>query len=291
MRLQPVSAFSLLTLPRKIKRIIFESSSKWDGTQEVGLSTSQIKQIGGRAGRYGLHDNSSDGGIVTTLYPEDLPIVRAAMNSELPPIPGAILPLNLNALTTVQQAIPSGGPRFTTVLGIVSLFSRTRYPYIHGESGEGKEIAEHLDTASGNFTMGDTLNWFLSPVAWRDDVARAVAARFSKDHQTRLRVDLKKTLRKEGLLQVLEKTYNVMGARRRVSDPRTVLMTLETLHKSITLYMWLRQRMPVVFPDFEEALEVKEKTEKAMEYVLQAMTKGVGTGDTRNTLPDGSHNS
>ena len=194
------------------------------------------------------------------------------MDSNLPPIPGAVLPLNIEAYTAVQRVIPR--PQFTNVLETTFLFSRTRYPYIHGESRESAGMAELLNQASNHFTMEDTMTWFLSPVSWRDDVAKAVATRFLKDHQTRLRVDLKRALRNEKLLQVLAKTSLAMKDQRKLSDPRPTLMALETLHKSIILYMWMRQRMPIVFPDFEEALKLKEEAEKAMEYVLRVMTKG-----------------
>ncbi|KAF9792586.1 P-loop containing nucleoside triphosphate hydrolase protein [Thelephora terrestris] len=272
----------------KIKRIIFESSRKWNGSRETELSTSQIKQIGGRAGRFGLHGDSSDGGVVTTLYPEDLPAVKIAMDSEIPPISGAVLPINFDAYTTVQQAMPLYKPHFTKVLETTSLFSRTRRPYIHGDSKrEAAGIAELLDTTTDHFNMEDTMTWFLSPVHWRDAAARSVATRFLKDHQIRLRVNLKTALREEKLLQVLEQAISAMRARRRVFETRKTMMALETLHKSVILYMWMSQRMPIVFPDIDEALEVKEGAEKAMEYVLQLMTRGTKAKDIVNTLADG----
>jgi len=272
---------------RKIKRIIFESSRKWDGTREVGLSTSQIKQIGGRAGRYGVRDDSSDGGIVTTLYPEDLPVVKAAMDSDLPPIPGAILPINFHAYNTIQQATLVKEPQFTDVLETLSLFSRTRYPYIHAETKENRRMAELLNQASNHFTMEDTMTWFLSPLSSRDDVAKAVALKFLKDHQVRLRVNLTKALRRENLLEVLETTRSAMESETKVSDPRGKLMTLETLHKSIILYMWMGQRMPVAFADVEEALDLKGKAEEAMEFVLRVMTKGASAKNNVSRLADG----
>jgi ATP-dependent RNA helicase SUPV3L1/SUV3 len=272
---------------RKIKRIVFESSRKWDGTKEIDLSTSQIKQIGGRAGRYGLHGDSSDGGIVTTLYPEDLPAVKAAMDSALPPIPGAILPINSDAYNTVKQATLADKPRFASVVEIISLFSRTRHPYICSENREHRRIAEFLNTASDHFTMEDTMHWFYSPVSWRDDVAKAVATRFLKDHQMRLRVDLTKALRQEKLLKALETTWSAIETQTKVSNPREILMALETLHKSIVLYMWMGQRMPIVFADLKEASELKMKVEKAMEFVLRAITKGVSAKKIVSRLPGG----
>jgi ATP-dependent RNA helicase SUPV3L1/SUV3 len=210
------------------------------------------------------------------------------MDSEIPPIPGAVLPINFDAYTTVQQAMPLYKPHFTKVLETTSLFSRTRHPYIHGDSKrEAAGIAELLDTTTDHFNMEDTMTWFLSPVHWRDVAARSVATRFLKDHQIRLRVNLKTALRDEKLLQVLEQANSAMRARRRVFDTRKTMMALETLHKSVILYMWMSQRMPIVFPDLEEALEVKEGAEKAMEYVLRLMTKGTKAKDIVNTLADG----
>lgn len=209
------------------------------------------------------------------------------MDSDLLPIPGAVLPINFYAYTAVQQAMHFDNPQFTNVLETISLFSRTRHPYIHGESRKGGGIGEQLNQTSDRFTMEDTMTWFLSPVSWRDNVAKAVATRFLKDHQMRLRVDLKRALRDEKLLQILEKTWLATKDQKKVSDPSTTLMTLETLHGSLTLYIWMRQRMPIVFPDFEEALELKEKAEEAMEYVLQAMTKGVSAKKVVSTSVDG----
>ena len=135
--------------------------------------------------------------------------------------------------------------------------------------------------------MDDTMNWFLSPVSWRDDIAKAVATRFLEGHRMRLRVNLTKVLRQVKLLRALETTYSAIEAQTKVSDPRATLMTLETLHKSIILYMWMGQRMPIVFADLEEASELKEKTEKAMEFVLQVMTKGVSAKNIVSRLADG----
>ena len=239
------------------------------------MSASQIKQIGGRAGRYGLHGDSSDGGMVTTLFPADLPVVEAAMSSDLPPLPGAVLPISFNTYNAIQRVVDVGESRFTDVLDTISLFSRTRHPYIHGEDTQNWRTAELLDSAFDHLTIDDTITWFLSPVSWKDDVAKAVARRFLKDHLMRMRVSLTKVIGSVKLLWVLEKTCSEMKTQRRTRNPRTTLMALETLHRSITLYMWMGQRLPIVFADLEEALELKGRTEKAMEFVLKGMTRGV----------------
>lgn len=64
----------------RIKRIIFESLYKFNGTEDVVMSAAQIKQIAGRAGRYGTaRDGTEDGGVVTCMRKEDMDVLREAL--------------------------------------------------------------------------------------------------------------------------------------------------------------------------------------------------------------------
>ena len=67
-----------LNLP--IKRIVFLKTSKFDGMQLRDLNLSEIKQISGRAGRYGIFDE----GLVSTE--DDERLVRRALTAKLPQI-------------------------------------------------------------------------------------------------------------------------------------------------------------------------------------------------------------
>src|SRR4051812_9539574 len=64
---------------------------KFNGKEEVPLSVSQVKQIAGRAGRFGLHNSSSSGGVVTTLNAKDLPLLKTILPGDLPPVPRAVM--------------------------------------------------------------------------------------------------------------------------------------------------------------------------------------------------------
>lgn len=75
------------------------------------MSASQIKQIAGRAGRYGTQKNASKeqdeeatGGVVTTLQDIDLPVLRAAIASPMKQIHHAAIqlpPEQMELLTTM----------------------------------------------------------------------------------------------------------------------------------------------------------------------------------------------
>ena len=67
-----------LNLP--IQRIIFSTTSKWNGKAERWLGAMETRQIAGRAGRYGLHET----GKVTAFTERDLERVRAAVVNDRP---------------------------------------------------------------------------------------------------------------------------------------------------------------------------------------------------------------
>ncbi len=69
-----------LNLP--VRRIVFVQTDKFDGTRRRKLTTPEIKQIAGRAGRFGLFDT----GYVTAMDEDSLAYIREHLNETEPPI-------------------------------------------------------------------------------------------------------------------------------------------------------------------------------------------------------------
>ncbi|PWN21188.1 hypothetical protein BCV69DRAFT_282684 [Microstroma glucosiphilum] len=95
----------------RIKRMIFETTFKWNGQEMEALSASQIKQIAGRAGRYGTKrgEKDEDGGVVCTMSEDDMPVLRAALESPMRHINHAriaALPGTIDVLSTMLPSIP-----------------------------------------------------------------------------------------------------------------------------------------------------------------------------------------
>ena len=65
-----------------INRIVFSEVAKYDGKQRRRLTISEIKQIGGRAGR----GKNGQGGIVTSLDPRGLQVIKESLNGQATPI-------------------------------------------------------------------------------------------------------------------------------------------------------------------------------------------------------------
>ena len=72
-----------LNLP--IRRIIFTETRKFDGHEVRDLTAAEVKQIAGRAGRYGMYDRGYVGAT------DDLEFIRAALEENVPPIEKAVV--------------------------------------------------------------------------------------------------------------------------------------------------------------------------------------------------------
>ena len=69
-----------LNLP--VRRIVFVQTQKFDGTTRRGLTVPEVKQIAGRAGRFGLFDT----GYVNAMGQESLDYIREQLTQEEEPI-------------------------------------------------------------------------------------------------------------------------------------------------------------------------------------------------------------
>ena len=93
-----------LNLP--IERVIFLTTEKFDGTQQRSLTPTEIKQIAGRAGRYGMFGKGYAGSI------EERKMVRRAVFSDIPQIREARIgfPYSLTGIDgTISQLMSKWG--------------------------------------------------------------------------------------------------------------------------------------------------------------------------------------
>lgn len=102
-----------LNLP--VRRIVFIQTEKFDGTERRGLSVQEIKQIAGRAGRFGIYDT----GYVNAMGEEGLEYIRERYDAEEEPVeivklgfPQILLDLDepLDALLKVWHSVEPSFP-------------------------------------------------------------------------------------------------------------------------------------------------------------------------------------
>lgn len=154
-----------ISLP--IRRVVFAETEKFDGRQFRALSTAEINQIGGRAGRYGMHEKGE------VLVLGDDPIIGnklgqsvRALKASCIAFPREVLATNypLRLLLKTWQALPGSGAFLREDMSeALTLLSRLRDFSVE----EQKELCFELITCPVD-TRNDEL------VRYWADCARAI---------------------------------------------------------------------------------------------------------------------
>ncbi|KAL4925154.1 ATP-dependent RNA helicase SUV3 [Aspergillus undulatus] len=249
------------------KRIVFETVVKNSAGGLKRLTVPEIKQIGGRAGRYRSAAQQNEDqqkeknvkeknvGLVTSLEEVDLPYIQEALKTDPPPLDTAcVQPPN-----TIFELFAAYYPqdisleylikRLWAVIKVNPLFS-VRDPV------QVLENAEIIDAVSG-LELIDQLTFMAAPISTRDERGRQVAIAFVRcvaEHTNGRLLDIS-----ELNLEVLEEP---------VSASKEYLHELESLHRSVILYSWLSFRFGGIFTDRTLAGHVKEMVEERMVRAL-----------------------
>ncbi|KAG2217289.1 hypothetical protein INT45_005391, partial [Circinella minor] len=230
-----------------IKRVVFSTIRKFDGEELRYISTPQLKQIGGRAGRFGTTYASGE---VTTMIPGDLQYVQQAMDAPITYLKQAGLQPTVDIFELFALQMPT--EKFSVLLEQFEDFASVQGMYFLCNFKDQKKIAdaiEHLD-----LNLRDRYQFVNAPVTVRN--ARVVE---SFQEMTELYSNMK-----ECDLSDITKLPK--------KPPTTAegLKILESSHKIIMLYMWLSLRFPDTFiTPQDEALEVKDQCEALIDTALK----------------------
>ncbi|KAM0691694.1 hypothetical protein Q7P36_007893 [Cladosporium allicinum] len=263
-----------------IKRVIFEASNKFDGAARRTLSVADIKQIGGRAGRYrtaaqATETTTSEGdtatqgasptttpsedsvGIVTTLEKFDFPVVRAAMESEPEPIRTAgIFPPD-TVLERFSSYFPPGTP-FSYIMTRLHELSLMHKRFHLCGLRDQIWVADLIEPVQG-LTIAD-----------RSVICSAPASQTDGDLWRELMPAYARIIAEQSggnLVDITQLPLEVLEAE--VSPSREYLRELERLHKGIVTYLWLSYRFAGLFTTRALAFHVKTMVEEKIEEVLE----------------------
>lgn len=266
-----------------IKRVIFESTSKHNGTYHARLEVPEINQIAGRAGRYkSAHDAIKQGavgardakvpiqsrpnvGYVTTLDSFDLPIVQKAMTTNPGPLKSAgIFPPN-DIVARFAALFPKETP-FSYILLRLNELASVGSNFHLCRMKEQTEIADLIQDCK--MTVMDRVAFISAPVSLREagfiDVLIELAKCVSNQTGGEL-LDLKSLP-----IELLDHSIHEYNG-----GVKGYLRTAETLHKALTLYLWLSYRFAGVFRSQALAFHVKAMVEEKIDECLA----NVGTDD------------
>ncbi|KAK1593897.1 P-loop containing nucleoside triphosphate hydrolase protein [Colletotrichum navitas] len=258
----------------EIKRVIFETATKHDGTQYRTLTTSEVKQIGGRAGRFKTARQAATDpngtasieekkmGYVTTLDKEDLPIIEKAFNSETAPLEVASIHPPAFIVEQFAEYFPPDTP-----LSFILLRLRELAPVSERYTVNIPEVNLMVADVIQEFpmTIQERITILHAPISMRESGQKEIVQAIAKCISTRSNGALYdiEPINLELLDATLE-DFNNQG--------RRYLHSIETLHQAITLYLWVSYRFPNIFTSQALAFHVKDAVEEKIEFYLENNT-------------------
>ena len=258
----------------KIKRVIFEGVRKWDGGLERFLSISQVKQIAGRAGRYGLHGDEAPGGFVTTLHAADLPFLKKTIDLPVAPLQFARLGPSRESFADITNALPPSSSTATIYKAHVYV-SRLQPMYRYSATAEQDlaTMCEFIDTHGRGLTISDRHLLLLAPIPWRDQGCVKIMTNFIQMYRDDMNVDLMEALKDTDYLDTLAQIEEKIASGYPPQGKGPILEKLEMLHKVLVFYLWMSFRNPVSYNCHDEVSDLKKRVEKALDWTLEGVSK------------------
>jgi ATP-dependent RNA helicase SUPV3L1/SUV3 len=224
-----------------LKRIIFSTTRKWDGVSERRLSNSEIRQIAGRAGRFG----HQDAGYVAAVDEEGVDPIRAALGGAPTPPPADarfFVRPDLIAITSASAEIGTASLR-----EVLTHFARATF--YAGSPFQASALEEVLDVATRidrvRLPIEEKFAFSVCPVDRRDQVSVEVLLRWADARAAGTTVP---ALRANfaGELDYQERAVKLASA-----------------------YLWLSRRFPDTFDDVDAVREMRGRANAAIERHLR----------------------
>jgi ATP-dependent RNA helicase SUPV3L1/SUV3 len=242
-----------LNLP--IRRLIFSAIEKFDGVADRLLTPYEIRQIAGRAGRFGIHED----GQVAALNPRHIALLRRSLEGHAPAAPHGPIWISPTDDHLERLAAIIGTTRISRLLQ----FFQTR---VLRDGDEDLRIADLTDPIEVSVAL-ELADGFLSlpfkvrctysraPVTTRGN-SLAVLADWAAQHAA----------------------YGSVSGRELMNGGRARdrLLLYEDRSRLAMLYLWLAQRFPDVYANREEVALIRESLDDDIHSALLERGKGPG---------------
>lgn len=241
-----------LNLP--IRRVIFSTLAKWDGREERALTPAEVRQIGGRAGRYGQHEE----GIVAVLAGGGDPrLLRKLMLTE----PQA--PMDRRPLVSPDRQIVKAIAEELGTNSLLETLRRIRRAVLRPNDPNYRladlelqiEIAAAMDGTG--LPLLDRWTYALCPVDVRDAGIERLL-RWGIEHASGGAVPPPSA----GYLPNPERA------------DQSALERAEKVAKRLVAWRWLSQHFPDIYADMQAALKERTRLDEFIEAVLRQQAIG-----------------
>lgn len=277
-----------------IRRIIFNELTKFDGVEVRQLTSPEVKQIAGRAGRYKMSYYDKGGGVVTTMDDGLLSGGRNDANDAKDVIKSEVSGLQFiqNQLDAPVKNLKTAGlaPTFEQILeycakvdganledALRTLSADAKVPkyYKMRKSDEVIRLAKFL--ANLGMEIEDHYTFSISPTS------------VDCPHSMKTLMNFASAFLNEGHVSVklIPKSINKRERKSR-ADVQTrmnqrrvsILANLEEQHRAYDLYLWFARRLSAQFPEYNLAEALRIMCAHSIDAELQKLTT-TGTSEKR----------
>lgn len=231
-----------LNLP--IRRIIFSELEKFDGNSFRFLEPIEIKQIGGRAGRFGLHED----GLVCSLDGQHDGIIEEDLESEIEAIDGHFSiqpPWTIVKFTSEKLKTDK----------IDEVFAELKNSWLKKDNTFKVDFLDNKQwltiLSKSGLSLQEQYYYSNCPIDDKSD--------YVYDWVTNHQAGREILISNLNLTNVWDTNYNL-----------EILSSLEYDIKKMTIYKWLNIKFPEYYTDIEE---VKEKYTKANDTIMDILGK------------------
>jgi ATP-dependent RNA helicase SUPV3L1/SUV3 len=236
-----------LNLP--IRRLIFTAIEKFDGVSDRLLTPAEVRQIAGRAGRYGIHED----GQVTALNPRHIALLRRSLEGADPaPRPGPIWISPTDEHLRRLSAIIN-----TTRVSRLLQFFQTR---VMRDGDDGLRIADVSDTIEVAVALEFSDGFLALPFDVRCTYCRAPVS--TRGNSLTVLAQWGAQHAQFGVVSGAE----LMAG----GNARDRLLLYEDRSRLATLYLWLSQRFPAVYTNRDEIAAIRESIDDDIHDALLA---------------------
>ena len=240
----------------------------------INLSVSTVKQIAGRAGRYGLHDGGDPGGTCTTLHASDHAYLRQCLATPFAPLEFTRIGFTTDTVTTAMTVLPPKAS-LSTVIDAHNCIGRIP-TFMRYATRSNIEVFDYVDRYWADMNISDRVLLLFAPVPWRDKVTTDIIIRYLNMHRSSMTVDFTEGIKDTGYLNTMLKIEKDMNDEKPPHSTIDTMLRLESFHKVIVFYVWMTFRSPVVYSEFLMVADLKQRLEKVLNWSLEGLSKNQG---------------
>ncbi len=236
-----------LNLP--IRRVLFSTMKKFDGQADRTLNESEVHQIAGRAGRYGMHEEGFTG-----VLREAEPTALRTLKELLPKPPRA--PRDFKAtvapnwwhIDTIATRL-----HLTQLRAVLNVFvDQLKLDNAHfavAELDQMLELAEQLDRTAGKLSLKQRFIYAQAPVDTRTEAQVQAFLDWTHHHAS---------AGQAGTPWFLDEV-----------DEHSRLDNMEKALRSCTLWLWLDLRFPGIYGHLDAVIDLRERLNEGIERHLK----------------------